>query len=99
MCLLCRDGCRCLTCTERYFIDVGAFLNERSKLMPGCEKCWRDAGAEAFSTQGDKVEIYHRLLEERRETPCTLEEQCGEMHVVLAWKDGTKHCVCGKVKE
>lgn len=43
--------------------------------MPACEKCWRDAGAEAFSSQGDKVAIYHRLLDERR---CTPEEQAGE---------------------
>ncbi len=42
--------------------------------MPACEKCWFDAGMEAWSSQGDKVEIYHRLIDERE---CTPEEQAG----------------------
>ena len=65
--------------------------------MAGCEKCWSDAGRIAFSSGRDKVEVYHELVAAREATPCTDEEQCGEMHLVLDWKDGTKHCRCGKV--
>lgn len=65
--------------------------------MAGCEKCWRDAGRRAWSRQSDKVEEYHRLLEERRDNPCTPEEQCGELHVVLQWRDGRPdQCCCRK---
>ena len=67
--------------------------------MASCEKCWSDAGWAAHLRGGDKVDHYHRLLEERKDSPCSPEEQCGEWHVVLDWKDGTRHCVCGKVRE
>lgn len=42
--------------------------------MSACEKCWRDAGIEAWTSQGDKVDIYRRLVQER---DCTPEEQAG----------------------
>lgn len=42
--------------------------------MSACEKCWRDAhrGPE-FSV----AEEYERLMDERRDHPCTPEEQAG----------------------
>jgi len=60
-----------------------------------CEKCWSDAGFIAASAQTSKAEEYSRLIDERAEKPCTPEEQCGEMHLIFDWKDGTRHCVCG----
>jgi hypothetical protein len=42
--------------------------------MSSCEKCWSDAHR---GPQVDTVEEYHRLIEERREHPCTPEEQAG----------------------
>lgn len=30
---------------------------------------------------------------------CTPEQQCGEMHLVMDWKDGSRRCRCGKVVE
>jgi len=60
-----------------------------------CEKCWSDATSRAFSLGNSTTEEYHKLLDERRDTPCSPEEQCGEMHLVFDWKDGTRHCVCG----
>lgn len=38
--------------------------------MASCEKCWNDA-------QG-RAEDYQQLIEERRDNPCTPEEQAGE---------------------
>lgn len=68
--------------------------------MAGCEKCWSDAGRrEHRGTSKTKTDHYHDLLEERTANPCTPEEQCGEMHIVLDWKDGGKRCVCGEVVE
>ena len=37
--------------------------------MSACEKCWRDAG-------GDP-DRYHELLNQRKDSPCTPEEQAG----------------------
>lgn len=48
--------------------------------MSACEKCWRDAGQIYAMGQGrgeSHVAVYHELLEERRENPCTIEEQGG----------------------
>lgn len=64
--------------------------------MPACEKCWHEAGIRAAVGVRDKVDIYRELVESR---DCTPEEQCGEMHLVLDWKDGSKKCRCGKVVE
>lgn len=46
--------------------------------MPACEKCWRDASLRALLRGGHVADHYRELLEERRETPCTPEEQAGE---------------------
>ena len=37
--------------------------------MSSCEKCWRDAG-------GDPAR-YHQLLDERKDNPCSPEDQAG----------------------
>lgn len=69
--------------------------------MAGCERCWNEAGIRAMSRMGDKVEIYHEILadRDRRGLVCTPEEQCGDLHVVLEWKDGSTRCMCGKRRE
>lgn len=41
--------------------------------MASCEKCWSDAGIMG----GDKTENYANLIEERKDDPCTPEEQAG----------------------
>ena len=65
-----------------------------------CEKCWSDAGLIAASAHTSKAYEYSRLMEKRADNPCTPEEQCGvgttELHILFDWKDGTRHCVCGK---
>lgn len=43
--------------------------------MPSCQRCWRDASYIAISRCTEKVEEYHRLIEER---DCTPEQQAGE---------------------
>lgn len=70
--------------------------------MPSCEKCWSDAGFKAWSSQGDKVEIYGRLVKER---DCTPEEQAGpDAEVCPECRRKTIHqhvhycLVCGKEK-
>lgn len=69
--------------------------------MAMCEKCWRDAGFDVGwdSYPGDKTDRYHELVEERKDVPCTPEEQCGDAHIVSRYKDGTTRCVCGQVCE
>jgi hypothetical protein len=48
--------------------------------VSACEKCWRDA-SKAMLTRGvDQVEEYHRLLQERKDNPCSPEEQDGSIY-------------------
>lgn len=42
--------------------------------MSACEKCWRDAHR---GPQFSVAEEYARLMEERRDHPCTPEQQAG----------------------
>lgn len=69
--------------------------------MASCEKCWSDANFLAFNSNVDQATIYRSLIEEREKEGrvCTPEQQCGEMHLVLDMKDGTRRCRCGKVAE
>ena len=46
--------------------------------MPGCEKCWNDAGMRSRETGKNKVECYHELLIERKDNQCTPKEQAGQ---------------------
>lgn len=64
-----------------------------------CEKCWRDAAARVMHMGGDQAIRYAEIIRERNTNPCTLEEQCGDLHVVTDWADGTRRCRCGKVVE
>ena len=43
--------------------------------MASCEKCWKDATG---AMTGDTPREYHRLINERNNSPCTPEEQAGE---------------------
>lgn len=63
--------------------------------MAACEKCWSDANRRCPS---DAPAEYRRLLEESRDSPCTPEEQCGEMHLVLEWTDSAPMCRCEHAK-
>jgi len=54
--------------------------------MASCEKCWGDAFNRSYGSGKSQVECYHELLEERKNNPCTLEEQAGQ------WWDNDKQC-------
>jgi hypothetical protein len=43
-----------------------------------CEKCWADAYLRSIIEGRTQTEHYRELLEERKENPCTPEEQAGE---------------------
>jgi len=44
--------------------------------MPTCEKCWADAHRRAVSNPTrSQVDHYYDLLEERKDNPCSPEEQ------------------------
>ena len=43
-----------------------------------CEKCWYDASWRSAWNGRSVAENYGDLLEERRDNPCTLEEQSGK---------------------
>jgi len=52
-------------------------INSSGGEMPVCEKCWRDAYRIALSRGKSQTEVYLELLEERKDHPCTIEEQQG----------------------
>lgn len=58
--------------------------------MSACEKCWGDAFLAARHGE-DQSDAYRRLLRERKDTPCTPEQQCGDVHERSAGA-----CRCGK---
>ena len=45
--------------------------------MSTCEKRWDDAYMAMMLRGGSQAEHYARLLQERKDTPCTLDEQSG----------------------
>lgn len=48
-------------------------------MMAACEKCWADAyRREQDHPMKSQAEHYHNLLQERKDNPCTAEEQAGE---------------------
>jgi hypothetical protein len=48
--------------------------------MAACEKCWGDAFTAAVHRGGSQVDRYRELLAERKDTPCTPEQQRGPGH-------------------
>jgi hypothetical protein len=42
-----------------------------------CEKCWGDAYLRSYGTGRSQAECYRELLDERKDNPCTEEEQKG----------------------
>jgi hypothetical protein len=47
--------------------------------MAACEKCWGDAFGEAIRRGGSQADRYRELLAERKNTPCTSEQQRGSV--------------------
>lgn len=45
--------------------------------MSCCEKCWSDAYIRSRLTGRPQADCYRDLLEERKESPCSPEEQAG----------------------
>ena len=45
--------------------------------MATCEKCWSDSYLFSYGTDISQTEKYHELLKERKDNPCTPEEQAG----------------------
>jgi hypothetical protein len=64
--------------------------------MPACEKCWADAAQAVAERGGSQVDHYHQLIRDRGPGGCTPREQCGEMHLLLQFMDGSTHCRCGE---
>ena len=48
--------------------------------MAVCEKCWADANRRAYSSHRSVTECYKEILEERKDNPCTEEEQRGGLN-------------------
>lgn len=46
--------------------------------MAACEKCWEDAYNMMIATGKSQSECYKILLEERKDNPCSPEEQAGQ---------------------
>jgi hypothetical protein len=45
--------------------------------MASCEKCWADAYHRSIATGRIQAECYSELIWERKQNPCTPEEQAG----------------------
>jgi hypothetical protein len=45
--------------------------------MSACEKCWGDAYLRSRATGKSQTECYYELLDERKDNPCTPEQQSG----------------------
>ena len=43
-----------------------------------CEKCWADAYMRMRETGRGQAECYRELLEERKDNPCTPEQELGQ---------------------
>lgn len=63
--------------------------------MASCEKCWSGSFMLAAVSGRPQAEVYRELIERSN---CTPEEQCGEMHLVLEWKDSKPMCRCEHAK-
>jgi hypothetical protein len=46
--------------------------------MSACERCWGDAYRLSLDTGEDQPTSYKRLLEERKNNPCSAREQAGQ---------------------
>ena len=46
--------------------------------MAACEKCWNDAYVLSRTLGGSQADRYQQLLKERKDNPCTSEQQRGE---------------------
>jgi hypothetical protein len=54
--------------------------------MSACEKCWEDAFLESYGSGQSQSQAYHKLLEERKDNPCSPKEQAGQ------WWDEENQC-------
>lgn len=43
----------------------------------GCERCWNDAYTQARMSGQSQADVYRQLLDERKDDPCTPEQQVG----------------------
>ena len=50
--------------------------------MASCEKCWSDAYTRSRCTGKSHAECYSELLIERKDNPCSAEQQAGEDRTV-----------------
>ena len=67
--------------------------------MAACERCW---SLFRMREMHDPDLTYHDVVREeeaRNGGPCSPAQQCGQMHLVLNWKDGGRRCRCGAVVE
>lgn len=49
------------------------------EIMASCEKCWNDSFSRSYEhPYKGQTEHYHDLINERKDNPCTPEEQAGD---------------------
>jgi len=54
----------------------------REAEVSACEKCWSDAYSRARMSNRSQSDCYAELLEERKDNPCTAEQQRGDKRPV-----------------
>lgn len=63
--------------------------------MTACERCWSDYRMRSlFEPNLTYSEVVAQ--NEAARGACSPAEQCGEMHLILEWKDGGRRCRCGE---
>ncbi len=67
--------------------------------MAACERCWREFQQRELYEPHLTYQDVIRETEARQGGPCSPEQQCGELHLVLCWASGPRRCRCGKVVE
>jgi hypothetical protein len=67
--------------------------------VPACERCWAEYNRRQLLGEHDLT--YSEVVAQREERggACSPEEQCGETHLLLDWKDGSRRCRCGARSE
>ena len=67
--------------------------------MSACEKCWSDAYVRAQLEGGTQVEHYKDLLAERKDTPCSPEDQSGEGSRIIDLMAALKASLSGETAD
>lgn len=62
--------------------------------MSACEKCWHDACSRQMLLGGSIADRYAEILQERKDSPCSEDEQKYGEHTCLGCGEPCSQCSC-----